>query len=240
MEVKINLNLNSRQLKALSNGKNIQISPENIGGDMEFMIADLKVLNKINKAISKGKSSRVNAKDLNMVDGGFINFKKLGRQIKNTGNDLQRGLDKVIPRNIQRNIKAKVLDKLEQKAVGYIDGMGVNGEIDGGATYWQRVARRAKNTGNQMQRGLDKVIPREIQRNIKAKALDKLEQKAIGYIAGMGVKKQKKVKLPMSELINGDYQELPSGYLEPNNIRSLSMQRKVQGSSFRGSSFRGI
>jgi hypothetical protein len=79
-----------------------------------------------------------------------------------------------------------------------------------------------------------------MQRNIKAKALDKLQDKMEGYISGMGVKKQKKVKLPMSELLNGDYQELPAGYLEPNNIKSLAMHQKIHGSSFRGSSFRGF
>jgi hypothetical protein len=37
-----------------------------------------------------------------------------------------------------------------------------------------------------------------------------------------------------------DYLELPSGVLEPNNIKSLELHRKVTGSSFRGSSFRGF
>jgi hypothetical protein len=41
---------------------------------MEFLVNDLKILNRINKAISKGKSTRVSANDLNMVNGGSLPF----------------------------------------------------------------------------------------------------------------------------------------------------------------------
>jgi hypothetical protein len=54
MKVKIELNLNSRQLSALRNGKNIQIGGENMGGDMLFEI-DIHALNRINKAVKKVK-----------------------------------------------------------------------------------------------------------------------------------------------------------------------------------------
>jgi hypothetical protein len=249
MQVKINLDLNSRQLSALQNGKNIQISPENIGGEMEFLVNDLKILNRINKAISKGKSTRVSANDLNMVDGGSSLMQRQMRRLKNSfskknmqgfkrvGDTLQAGLDKVIPREMQRKAKGKVLDKLDN----YIDGMGTYG----GSTLMQRQMRRLKNSfskknmqsmgrvGNELQAGLDKLIPREMQRKVKGKILDKLDN----YVDGMGVSKstQKRVRLPMSELQGGvDFTELPSGVLEPNNIKSLALHKKIHGSSFRG------
>jgi Zn-finger domain-containing protein len=187
------------------------------------------------------------------TDGGSTYAQRLARRTRNTfskrnmrdltnvGNVLQQGLDKVIPREIQRKAKGKMLDNVDN----YIDGMGVHG----GSTYAQRLARRTRNTfskrnmrdltnvGNVLQQGLDKVIPREIQRKAKGKMLDNVDN----YIDGMGVKKPpKSVRLPMSEIQSGkDYLELPSGVLEPNNIKSLELHRKVHGSSFRGSSFRG-
>jgi hypothetical protein len=39
----------------------------------------------------------------------------------------------------------------------------------------------------------------------------------------------------MSELQGGvDFEELPSGYLELNSIKTLALHKKIHGSSFRG------
>jgi hypothetical protein len=216
MQAKIELNLNSRQLQALNSGKNIQIGKENIGGDMEFSV-DIKTLNKIQKAVSKNKSTRINASSLNAVSGSGFNI---------------RNMSKVIPKSVQNKLKKVAIDKTNQYVNQQIDKVyNDSKETIGGATYWQRVARRARNTGNQIQAGFDKVIPRDVQRRIKAKALDKLEQKTVGYIDGLGVKS--KVKLPNSQLLYGDYAELPSSYFEPNNIHSIHLNRIKHGGSFR-------
>jgi hypothetical protein len=57
------------------------------------------------------------------------------------------------------------------------------------------------------------------------------------YIDGMGNSKSTiiRVKLPMSELQGGvDYEELQTGYLELDNIKTLTLHKKIHGSSFRG------
>jgi hypothetical protein len=41
-------------------------------------------LNKINKAINKGKSTRVSANDLNMVDGGSTLMQRQMKRLKNS------------------------------------------------------------------------------------------------------------------------------------------------------------
>jgi hypothetical protein len=161
---------------------------------MEFLVNDLKIQNRINKAISKVKSTRVSANDLNMVDGGSTYAQRLARRTRNTfskrnmqdlsrvGNTLQAGLDKLIPKQMQRKIKGKILDKSDN----YVDGMG---------TYAQRLARRTRNTfskrnmqdlsrvGNTFEAGLDKLIPKQMRRKVKGKILDKLDN----HVDGMGV-----------------------------------------------------
>jgi hypothetical protein len=105
---------------------------------------------------------------------------------------------------------------------------------DGGNVH-RRNMRRLKNTfskpnmamvsrvGNHLQSGLDKVIPRELQRKAKGKLLDKLDH----YVEGMGM-----MSLPNSS----KNQYIPTSYFEPNNIQTINLNRgrRIHGSSFRG------
>jgi hypothetical protein len=77
--------------------------------------------------------------------------------------------------------------------------------------------------GNHLQSGLDKVIPRELQRKAKGKLLDKLDH----YVEGMGM-----MSLPNSS----KNQYIPTSYFEPNNVQTINLnrRRRVLGSSFRG------
>jgi ribosomal protein L9 len=259
--MKLRLKLSKEQINKLKKGKNITIGETEIrkSGDYQLSLCASKNLS---RAVDKYKKIRISMGDIenfeeeeeeeeyeyedeDEYEGGSSLHQRNMRRLRNTfskknwndvkhfGNVIQNDIiDKTVPRTMQRKLKGKIMDKMDN----YIDGMG----YEGGSSLHQRNMRRLKNTfskknwndvkhfGNVIQNDIiDKTVPRTMQRKLKGKILDKLDN----YIEGMGMvpSSTKRMKYP-----------LPSSAFEPNNpsnIQSIQLRgRRIHGSSFRGPS----
>jgi hypothetical protein len=248
------LNLSPIQESKLRNGKTIQITKENYGSGNIVTYVDDKTLKKIKKAMSNDKGVRLDGLTLRDSEGGSL-FKSLKRGLSNLGNNVS-SVSKSLSAEQKEMVKNKIMESIQNRNTGsgihhvqseYDSDDEVNGT---GRSYWGRVNRRfkntmrqVKNTGNQIQAGLDQVVPREVQREIKGHAIDVGKQAAVAYLtSGQGLSHAGSIKYTPTyqELPHMDiYKALPTSKLQINSKNSLYKNKPVVGSSFRGSSYRG-